>query len=51
MTSLPGQKTITILILPNNSRSKGNQAMQFDHIIKHEKYVSSKIMQKMSSGH
>ena len=27
MTSLPGQEAITILIFPNNSRSKGNQAM------------------------
>ena len=29
MTSQPGQQTITIHILPNVSRSKGNQAMKF----------------------
>ena len=29
MTSQSGQQTITIHILPNISRSKGNQAMKF----------------------
>ena len=51
MTSLPGQEAITILIFPNNSRCKGNQAMQFDHVIEQEKHIFSKIMQKMNPGH
>ena len=35
MTSEPGQQTITIHILPNISRSKGNQTMKFGQLIKH----------------
>ena len=30
MTLLPGKQTIAIQILPNISRSKGNQTMKFD---------------------
>ena len=33
MTSQPGQQTILIHILPNISRSKGNQTMKFDRLI------------------
>ena len=33
MTSKPGQQTITIDILPNISRSKGNQAMKSGQVI------------------
>ena len=32
MTSQPGQKTIVIHILPNISRSKGNQTMKFGQL-------------------
>ena len=32
MTSQTGQHTITIHILPNISRSKGNQTMKFGHL-------------------
>ena len=37
MTSQPGQQTITIHILPNNSRSKGNQAMKFGQVTEDNK--------------
>ena len=33
MTSQPGQQTIVIHILPNISRSKGNQTMKFGQLI------------------
>ena len=45
MTSQPAQQTITIQILPNISRSKGNQTM------KQEKYLSLEIMRKRRQGH
>ena len=32
MTSQPGQQTIVIHILPNISRSKGNQTMKFGQL-------------------
>ena len=32
MTSQPGKQTIAIQILPNISRSKGNQAMKFGQL-------------------
>ena len=35
MTSRPGKQTITIHILPNISRSKGNKTMKFGQLIKH----------------
>ena len=35
MTSQPGEKTIAIHILPNISRSKGNQAMKFGQLIEY----------------
>ena len=33
LTSQPGHQTVAIHILPNISRSKGNQAMKFGHLI------------------
>ena len=33
MTSQPGKQTITIHILPDISRNKGNQAMRFGQLI------------------
>ena len=35
MTSQPGKQTIAIHILPNISRTKGNQAMKFGHLVKY----------------
>ena len=35
ITSQPGKQTIAIQILPNISRSKGNQARKFDQLIKY----------------
>ena len=35
MASQTGQQVITVLILFNISRSKGNQAMKFGQLIKH----------------
>ena len=35
MASQTGQQVITMHILPNNSRSKRNQAMKFGQLIKH----------------
>ena len=35
MTSQPGQQTILIHILPNISRSKGNQTMKFGQLIEY----------------
>ena len=35
MTSLTGKRIITIYILPNISRSKGNQATKFGQLIKY----------------
>ena len=37
MTSQPGQQTIKMHILPNISRSKGNQAMKFGQVIEDNK--------------
>ena len=36
MTSQPGQQTIVIHILPNISRSEGNQAMKFGQLIQYK---------------
>ena len=35
MTSQPGKKTIAIHILPNISRSKGNQTMKYGQLIQY----------------
>ena len=35
MTSQPGKQKIPIHILPNISRSKGNQTMKFGQLIEH----------------
>ena len=37
MTSQPGPETIAIHILPNISRSKGNQAIKFGQVIEDNK--------------
>ena len=37
MTSQPGQQKITVHILPNISRSKSNQAMEFGQVIEDNK--------------
>ena len=49
MTSQPGSKAITILILPKISRSKSNQTKEFGQGIEYNeiKKFISKIMQKM----
>ena len=36
MTSSTGKQTITMHILPNISRSKGNRAMKFDKLVKYD---------------
>ena len=36
MTSQPGKRTIAIHILPNNSRSKGNQTMKVGQVIEYK---------------
>ena len=36
MTSQSGKQTIAIHILPNISRSKGNQTMKFGQLIEHK---------------
>ena len=36
MTSQPGQRTIAIHILPNISRSKGNQTMKFGQLVEYQ---------------
>ena len=36
MTSQPGQPTIAIHILPNISRSKGNQTMKFGQLVEYQ---------------
>ena len=35
MTPQPGKQSIAIHILPNVSRSKGNQKMKFGHLTEH----------------
>ena len=37
MTSQPGKQTVAIYILPNISRSQGNQAMKFGQLIEYDK--------------
>ena len=37
MTSQPGKQTITIHMLTNISRSKGNQTMQFNQLLEYNK--------------
>ena len=38
----PGQQTISIHILPNISRSKGNQTMKHGHVI--EYYIENNFL-------
>ena len=35
MTSQPGKQTVSIHVLPNNSRSKGNQTMKYGQLIEY----------------
>ena len=42
MASQPGEQTITIHILPNISRNKGNQTMKFGQLI--EQSISNIIL-------
>ena len=45
MTSQTGQQIITVHILPKVSKSKGNQAMKFGHVIKYD--VRNIFLQKL----
>ena len=44
LTSQTGQQTITIHILPNISRSKGNQAMKFGQLIE-LKFIQKNVVE------
>ena len=50
MTLQPDLQTVTMHILPDISRSKGNQTVRFGQLIEYNKYFALKIMQKMSQG-
>ena len=50
MTSQPGYQSMKIYMLPNSSRSKGNQKIKSGQVIEQEKYFSSIIMWKMGNG-
>ena len=50
MTSQPGQQTITIHILSNISRSKGNQTMKLGQLIEYKQKYSSKIFPENETG-
>ena len=50
MTSQAGQQRITIHILRNISRRKGDQGMKFGQLIKHGINFFFKIIQKISQG-
>ena len=52
MMSQTGQEIITIHILPNISRTKGNQAIKFGQLIKYSmrNFFFSKFLQKMRQG-
>ena len=49
MMSQPGIKITAIHILPNISRSKGNQTMKFGQLIEYnyDKYLTRKIVHKI----
>ena len=54
MTSQPKKQTVAIHILPNISRSKGNQAMKFDQLIEYNmkkklywKTISKNLVEKL----
>ena len=46
MTSQPGKQTITILIFPNISKSKGNQMMKLGRVIEDKKRISFFFLKK-----
>ena len=52
MTSQPGLPAISIHILPNISKTKGNQTMTFGQLIEYNKrnIFLQKFMQKMRQG-
>ena len=51
MTSQTGQQIITIHILLNIPKRKGNQAMKFGQLINYNRNICfSKIMQKIKQG-
>ena len=50
MTSQSGQQTITIHILPNISRSKGNLTMKLGQLIEYNKIFFFKIYTEDKSG-
>ena len=51
MTSQPGLPAISIHILPNISKTKGNQTMTFGQLIEYnKKYFSSKIYAENEAG-
>ena len=50
MTSQSGQQTITIHILPNISRSKGNLTMKLGQLIEYNKIFFFKIYAEDESG-
>ena len=45
--SQTGTEIITISILPNILRSKGNWTMECRQLMEHKKYFSSKMIHKM----
>ena len=47
MTSQLGEQLFAIHILPNVSRSKGNQTMKFGQLIEHKTKKIKKIIYKM----
>ena len=40
MTSKPGYKTIAKHVLPNTSRSKGNQTMKFGQLVEYNMRIT-----------
>ena len=44
MASQPGKQTITILILPNISRTKGNKTIKFGQVIESWSYNTKQLM-------
>ena len=44
MASQPGKQTITILILPNISHTKGNKTIKFGQVIESWSYNTKQLM-------
>ena len=47
MTSQPGKQTIAIRIMPNISRSKGNQAVKLGQLIEYNLRIISLLKSKV----